>query len=64
MEEVFKKLLKNESGTLSSLKDLNNYGKRFLYVLIHLLLKEDNTSAQNKDTYSTFLFLKSNKNIK
>ena len=64
MEEVFKKLLKNESGTLSSLKDLNNCGKRFVYVLIHLLLKEDNTSAQNKDTYSTFLFLKSNKNIK
>ena len=58
MEEVFKKLLKNESETLSSLKDLNNYGKRFLYVLIHLLLKEDNTSAQNKDTYSTFFSLK------
>ena len=64
MEEEFKKIMKNESGTLLLSEDLNNYGKRFLYVLIHLLLKEDNTSAQNKDTYSTFLFLKSNKNIK
>ena len=41
MEEVSKKLLKNESGTLLPLEDLNNYGKSFLYVLIHLLLKED-----------------------
>ena len=63
MEEVFKKLLKNESGTLLPLEDLNNYGKRFLYVLIHLLLNKDDNSAQNKDTYSTFLFLKNNKNI-
>ena len=37
MEEEFKKLLKNESGTLLPLEDLDNYGKRFLYVLIHLL---------------------------
>ena len=52
MEEVFKKLLKNESGALSSLEDLKNYEKKFLYVLIHLPLKENDTSAQNKDTYS------------
>ena len=51
-------MLKNESGTLLSLEDLNNYGKRFLYVLIHLLLKEDDTSTKYKDTYSTFLLLK------
>ena len=56
MEEVFKKMLKYESGTLLSLEDLNDYRKRFLYVLIHLLLNY--TSAQNKDTYSTFFSFK------
>ena len=56
-------MLKNESGTLLPLEGLNNNEKRFLNVLIHLLLKEDDTSTKNKDTYSTFLLLKSNKNI-
>ena len=64
MEEVFKKLLNNESGTLSPLEDLNYCGKRFLYVLIHLLLKEGILQLKiSIHKYSTFLFLKSNKNI-
>ena len=58
-EYIFQELTENKSGKLSSLDDLGKYGKVFFYVCTHLLLGNN-----HKNTYSTFKFLASNKNIK
>ena len=62
-EQVLRFLTKNQTGVLSSLNDLEKCGKIFLYNCMHLLLKQDPSKIKNRNTYQTFLFLESNKNI-
>ena len=62
-ENIFRALIKNKSGIISKLDDLEECGKKSLFVCVHLLLQEGDVS-KNKNRDKTFQFLEKNKNIR
>ena len=43
-ENIFRALIKNKSGIISKLDDLEKCGKKSLFVCVHLLLQEGDVS--------------------
>ena len=61
-EVILKSLTIKGNGTLQTLNELSQCGKKFFYSCVHLLIKSPGLEP-HKNTLDTFKFFKKNKSI-